>query len=34
VEVPKVDVVDIEPLERLFKALVDKFGRAIDLARG
>jgi len=33
-EVPKVDVVDTEPLERLFKALVDKLGRVIDLARG
>ena len=34
VEVPKVDAVDTESLERFFKALVDEFGRAVDLARG
>jgi len=34
VEVPKVDAVDTKSLERLFKALVDEFGRTIDLARG
>jgi len=34
VEVPKVDAVDAEPLERFLKALVDESGRAIDLTRG
>ena len=34
VEVPKVDVVDIEPLERLFEAVHGELERTIDLASG
>jgi len=34
VEVPKVDVVDTEPLERLFEAVLGELERAINLTSG